>query len=198
MINSSQPMPDWFRDLGAAPVLLRGLYYFLLALVLALLEIQIEGPHGWAVKLPTWRWQSARVLRWVGKPVTGYHVCMISFILLSLHLPLVYTGWSWARHAEILSFFFLISVFWDFQWFLLNPHFGWARFRPGIVWWFPRWWGGFPADYSLGLAASLALFLTSKASLSKVATWGLSVLEFGVLTLLSYAVFRPRRSPDQV
>ena len=29
-----------------------GAYFFLIALVLAHLEIQIEGPHGWAEKLP--------------------------------------------------------------------------------------------------------------------------------------------------
>ena len=40
-----------------------GLYFFAIAFVLAQLEIQIEGPHGWAEKLPTWRWQTPAVLR---------------------------------------------------------------------------------------------------------------------------------------
>ena len=31
-----------------------GAYFFLIAFFLAHLEIQIEGPHGWAEKLPTW------------------------------------------------------------------------------------------------------------------------------------------------
>ena len=59
-----------------------GAYFFLIALVLAHLEIQIEGPHGWAEKLPTWRWDSRRIRRWFGKPVTGYHLCLIALFLL--------------------------------------------------------------------------------------------------------------------
>lgn len=52
-----------------------GASFFLIPLVLAHLEIQIEGSHGWAEKLPTWRWDSRAVRRWFGKPVTGYHLC---------------------------------------------------------------------------------------------------------------------------
>jgi hypothetical protein len=64
-----------------------GSYFFVIALVLAHLEIQIEGPHGWAEKLPTWRWDTPGVRRWVGKPVTGYHVCLVTCLLLLLHVP---------------------------------------------------------------------------------------------------------------
>lgn len=182
-------------DLGSLAA--RGAYYFLLSLVLALLEIQIEGPHGWAEKLPTWRWAPARLLRLAGRPLTGYHVWMISFILLSLHLPLLY-GWSWLRHAEVLSFFFLIAVFWDFQWFLLNPHFGWDRFHRGGVWWYARWWGGFPADYYTGLAASGIVFLLPSISAVRAFLWGVLVAEFAVLTLLSFLMLRPRGARHQV
>ena len=59
-----------------------GAYFFLIAFILAHLEIQIEGPHGWAEKLPTWRWDSPGVRRWFGKPVTGYHLCLVTLILL--------------------------------------------------------------------------------------------------------------------
>ena len=31
------------------------LFVFVAALIFAKLEIEIEGPHGWAEKLPTWR-----------------------------------------------------------------------------------------------------------------------------------------------
>ena len=51
---------------------------FLIAFVLAHLEIQIEGPHRWAEKLPTCRWDSPRVRRWLGKPVTGNHLCLLA------------------------------------------------------------------------------------------------------------------------
>ena len=76
-----------------------GLYFFAIAFVLAQLEIQIEGPHGWAAKLPTWRLDGPRVLRWAGKPITGYHVFLMTFILLFIHLPMVYLGFSLVREA---------------------------------------------------------------------------------------------------
>src|SRR5437667_875685 len=73
-----------------------GAYFFLLAFVLAHLEIQIEGPHGWAEKLPTRRWDGPGVRRWFGKPVTGYHLCLLTLLFLFLHVPQFYGG-SWER-----------------------------------------------------------------------------------------------------
>ncbi|MCI0656400.1 MAG: hypothetical protein L0170_04935 [Acidobacteria bacterium] len=134
-----------------------GLYFFAIAFVLAQLEIQIEGAHGWAARLPTWRWQSPGVLRWAGKPITGYHVFLLTFILLFIHLPMMYLGFSLEREAEILSMFFLLAVFWDFLWFVCNPHFGLGRFRPGHVWWFKTWFLGLPSSYFSGLALSLGI-----------------------------------------
>lgn len=134
-----------------------GFYFFVIAFVLAQLEIQIEGAHGWAERLPTWRWQSPAVLRWAGKPITGYHVFLLSFILLFVHLPLMY-GFSWEKEAELLSLFCLLSVFWDFLWFICNPHFGLARFRPGRVWWFKSWFLGLPSPYFSGVILSLAVY----------------------------------------
>lgn len=135
-----------------------GLYLFALAAVLAQLEIQIEGPHGWAEKLPTWRWDSAAVLKWAGKPITGYHVYLLAFILLFMHFPMVTQGWSAEKEAETMSLFFLLAVFWDFLWFVCNPHFGLARFNAEKVWWFKKWLLGVPATYFQGLALSLAAY----------------------------------------
>ena len=135
-----------------------GLYFFAIAFVLALLEIQIEGAHGWAEKLPTWRWQSPAVLRWAGRPITGYHVFLLLFILLFIHLPVMYVGFSIEREVELLSLFGLLTVFWDFLWFVCNPHFGLTRFRPGQVWWFTSWTLGLPVCYFTGLGLSLLLY----------------------------------------
>ena len=103
-----------------------GAYFFLIAFVLAHLEIQIEGPHGWAEKLPTWRWDSRAVRRWFGKPVTGYHLCLVTLILLFVHVPQLYGG-SWEREADLLAMFFLLTATWDFLWFACNRHFGVSR-----------------------------------------------------------------------
>ena len=44
------------------------------------------------------------------------------------------------------------------MWFLLNPRFGWSRFRKGEVWWHGRTWiGRFPVDYYNGVALSIAV-----------------------------------------
>ena len=126
-----------------------GAYFFFIALILAHLEIQIEGPHGWAEKLPTWRWDGPVVRRLFGKPVTGYHVCLVTCILLFLHVPQFYAG-SWEREADLLAMFFFLTVTWDFLWFACNRHFGVARFRRGQVWWFPAWTLGVPREYFRG------------------------------------------------
>src|SRR6266849_6251110 len=110
-----------------------GAYFFLIAFVLAHLEIQIEGPHGWAEKLPTWRWDGPGVRRWLGKPVTGYHLSLVTVILLFLHVPHFY-GRDWEREADLLAMFFFLTVTWDVLWFACNRHFGMARFRKGQVW----------------------------------------------------------------
>jgi hypothetical protein len=136
-----------------------GLYFFAIAFVLAQLEIQIEGAHGWAEKLPTWRWQTPGVLRWAGKPITGYHVFLLLFILLFMHLPMLHVGFTLEGEAEVLALFALLAVFWDFLWFVCNPHFGLARFRPGEVWWFRTWVLGLPAAYFAGLGLSLLVYV---------------------------------------
>jgi hypothetical protein len=165
-----------------------GAYFFLIALVLAHLEIQIEGPHGWAEKLPTWRFDGPRIRRWLGKPVTGYHLCLVTFILLLLHVPQFYGG-SWEREAELLAMFFLLVVTWDFLWFACNRHFGLARFRKGQVWWFPAWALGVPQPYLVGIALSLAAALApalwTGAWADRAQRW---CLVFGELLALTVAV----------
>jgi hypothetical protein len=107
-------------------------------------------------------------------------------MLLLIHLPHGYLGFSWDREAELLSLFFLLAVFWDFLWFAFNPHFGLARFNRANVWWFRNWVLGVPADYLLGLTASAAVFLAPAAwrgGLSERALqWGVFAGTFLLLT----------------
>jgi hypothetical protein len=176
-----------------------GIYFFVLAFVLAQLEIQIEGPHGWAEKLPTWRWQTPGVLRWAGKPITGYHFYLILFILLFIHFPMVNTGWTAAKEGETMSLFFLLAVCWDFLWFVCNPHFGLARFRPENVWWFKKWFLGLPGTYFSGLTLSIAAYAIP-GLLSPDTVWSERALHwasvFGVMlagTLVTVAVTSRRK-----
>jgi hypothetical protein len=177
-----------------------GVYFFAIAFVLAQLEIQIEGAHGWAEKLPTWRWDSPAVLRWAGKPITGYHVYLLLFIVLLVHLPLISQGWSLEREGETLSLFFLLAVFWDFLWFVCNPHFGLARFNAGHVWWFKKWLLGFPASYFSGLVLSMLSYAApgfqqgSLAWSERAVRWGsvFAVLLIGTLATVATTQVRRR------
>jgi hypothetical protein len=174
-----------------------GSYFFVIALVLAHLEIQIEGPHGWAEKLPTWRWDTPGVRRWVGKPVTGYHVCLVTCLLLLLHVPQFY-GASWEREADLLSMFFFLTVTWDFLWFACNRHYGVGRFRKGQIWWFPAWTFGVPRPYFistvLSLGAALAPALWTGAWADRAQRWTFIFVELLMLTIIVTAfTLRPRR-----
>ena len=135
-------------------IFLTGGYLFSIALVLAFLEIQIEGDSGWAEKLPTWKWDSPAIRKLLGKPVTGYHVCFNLMLLLFLHLPQVYSGFSIEEEARAISFYFFLAVFWDFLWFVWNPYYGVKRFRKGEVWWYPSWFLGLPTAYYAGIIVS--------------------------------------------
>jgi|tagenome__1003787_1003787.scaffolds.fasta_scaffold20514917_2 hypothetical protein len=142
----------------------RILLLFAYALLFALVEIEIEGEDGWADKLPTWyrvRPWYARLLGAVlsGKPLTGYHLTMLPLSLLSFHLGLAFgLPWSATVEARLLAGYLVFNVAWDFLWFLLNPAFGWSRFRKGAVWWHDRrWLARFPIDYWNGVGGSVVL-----------------------------------------
>ncbi len=165
-------------------------YLFAIAFVLALLEVQIEGPDGWAVRLPTWRFAHPRLLALTnGKPITGYHLCMNALLLLLVHMQAVRTPWSWKAEGELLSLYLLLAVFWDFLWFVINPHYGLARFRPGQVWWCRRWLLGLPVDYWTGLVVSLGLGLACDRVLG-LGRWSLTLGVLSGLTLVTAAAIR--------
>jgi hypothetical protein len=155
---------------STAALLFRILFLFGYALLFALVEIEIEGPNGWAERLPTWFRTTTPVARLYGlfmrgKPLTGYHAVMFVLPLWSFHIGFFAgVAWSWAGEAATLAAYMVWVVAWDLIWFLLNPRFGWGRFRKGEVWWHGRTWiGHFPIDYwsalvvSIGVAASAQL-----------------------------------------
>jgi hypothetical protein len=138
----------------------------LLSALFALIEIQIEGPNGWATTLPTWRLEN----RWTrlfysSKPLTGYHLYVQLFIIGAIHLPfgLGLVPFTWAIEARLLSFFILFWILEDFLWFVLNPAFGLKRFRPEHIWWHaPTWWWLMPRDYWIFTPIGLLLYCASR------------------------------------
>lgn len=121
-----------------------------MAFFFAMLEIQIEGPHGWAASLPTWRVEKHWLLDlfWGGRALTGYHAWAFSFMLLVFHLPQFMTGeFSWKAEARALG---CVMIFWiveDALWFVLNPAFGLSALTPERVPWHKHWLLGVPTDY---------------------------------------------------
>ena len=140
------------------------LFIFLLGFVFANVEIQIEGPNGWATGLPTWRLERNWVVDsfWGGRPVTGYHVWVFFFMALAFHLPML-VSWQFSLKLEgrllsCLAFFWIIE---DFFWFALNPAFGLSRLTPEFAWWHKRWILGVPSDYIVFFLIGGAVYLYS-------------------------------------
>lgn len=161
-------------------------YIFLIALVLALLEIQIEGKEGWASNLPVWRpgW------KFLSKEITGYHGLLILLLLLFFHFPFVSGGgWSLSSELKILSLFFIFVSVWDFLWFVLNPHFPLKKFKAEHIWWHKNWLLGLPTDYYGSLVISLIvllpLFISGDAGV--FSWWAKNIAQFLVETVLVIA-----------
>ena len=144
----------------------------LMAFFFAHVEIQIEGPAGWAAALPTWRIENHWLLDifWGGRALTGYHAWAFSFMALMFLSPLAFNG-CWQPRDLLLALAGLM-VFWvaeDFLWFLLNPAYGWAHFDPAHVSWHKRWWWGAPVDYWGGLGGAALLLLASRRFIGRTA-----------------------------
>ena len=137
---------------------------FLLALAFtfARVEIEIEGPNGWAANLPTWRISN----RWTkllygNRPLTGYHFWLQVFVFLLAHLPftLQFAPWSWAGELRIIGFVIVFFIVEDFLWFVLNPAFGIRRFRREHIWWHgPTWWWIMPREYWVFLTLGCVMY----------------------------------------
>lgn len=131
----------------------------------ALIEIQVEGPNGWAANLPTWRLKSHWYNRlFPGRPLTGYHFWILIFIAVIAHLPYAFgLPWTWAGQMRSIAFILFFWVFEDFFWFLLNPHYGLAKFRPQFITWHRRaWWWIAPRDYWIAIALAILVYVASR------------------------------------
>lgn len=132
-----------------------------LAYMFARVEVEIEGDAGWAANLPTWRIEQHPLLDifFGGRALTGYHLWMFSFIAVVFHFPLVFMGqWSLRLEATVAASVMLFWIVEDYLWFVINPAFGWRRFRQVHVPWHKHWAFGAPVDYWVFGAISMLLF----------------------------------------
>lgn len=139
--------------------------------LLAKVEINTEGAHGYAKNLPvTWRASNKWVKNFLGG--TSYHLYMWGFMLSLVHLPFV-VGLSWTAGREMLviSFLLFVTVLEDFLWFVLNPAvdektgeclYGIKNFKPEKIPWFEdRWFLFCPAWYWWYLPTGIGLYIGS-------------------------------------
>ena len=139
---------------------------FAIIMMLALIEIEIEGKYGWSEKIPTWYrttgfWGRIWAMATNGKPLTGYHLFLGGLILAMFHLKF-YQGVKWSIAAEFVTIakLYIVVTLWDFLWFCFNPHYTIKGFRKENIWWFSKsHWvlGLFPVDYAWGLGMSVIL-----------------------------------------
>ncbi|HIH52266.1 hypothetical protein J4412_01570 [Candidatus Pacearchaeota archaeon] len=185
-------------------IIFQAIFVFVLSLVFAFWEIEIEGKNGWAKKLPTWYRKSnfSKIFYNISskKPLTGYHLFMLLFMLLIFH-GLFFFGFPWTFLKEIevlvsLSIFIMIE---DFLWFQFNPYHGIKKFNKRDIWWHGngKWFlGFFPLDYLK------AIFIIIIVTLASAICYGEKIffiqsLEFllliFILTILSIIFVKPYR-----
>lgn len=155
MNAQAQPI-GWRRSIGYLA------WVLLMAVFFAEVEIQIEGAAGWAAQLPTWRIEHHWLLDifWGGRPMTGYHAWVFSFMALAFFAPLAFAGRFRVREAALaLAGLMLFWIVEDFLWFVLNPAYGLARFGPQQIPWHRRWWLGAPTDYWVAVIGSMAILV---------------------------------------
>lgn len=131
-------------------ILLLASSIIIISLFFAMVEIQIEGNQGWASGLPTWRIEDHWLLDifWGGRPMTGYHAWVFSFMALIFHFPLVILGqFSIKIESRILGSLMWFWITEDFLWFVFNPEWGVCRFFEQQIPWHKNWLLGVPVDY---------------------------------------------------
>jgi hypothetical protein len=159
--------------------LLNVAFLILLSFFVAYLEVQIEGTHGWAASLPTWR-QKVGSSSFV---LTGYHVAFWSTLLLMVHLPFLMVPWSGRLECFVLSFLFALLLLEDAMWFFMN------RRVHDDPWRQPKVFNTVP--YFFFLAASIAV---ATAYFTRCRSWFISICGLMILVLISYPFQIPTSS----
>lgn len=129
-------MLPWYSDI---------VFVVVYAVLYAALEIEIEGPAGWAKNLPT--------VPMFGTKFTGYHILMNLTVIGSLAYA-IYPRKGFWHTLYYVTAWFLVE---DFMWFVYNPNFGLGKYNKKHVPWHGNCWPlGIPLHNYVG-AAIMAL-----------------------------------------
>ncbi|MDD4290311.1 MAG: hypothetical protein PHH83_03505 [Patescibacteria group bacterium] len=173
-------------------IIIKTIYIFVMATVLAALEVQIEAGSGWAKNIPTWRpdpnkWYSKLYKKIMsGKELTGYHFFMFGFVFLIFHLPFFFNlKWNLSQELNILCIFLIFIVIWDYLWFVINPHFTIKDFKGDHIFWHSKWLFNLPTDYWGSIAISLILAFINDKFLNPnyIKEWFIFFITIIILTL---------------
>ncbi len=140
-------------------------FVFISSFIFSKVEIAIEGSHGWAENLPTWKlprdhWVST--IFFGNKPATGYHAWVNFFILFFVHIIYLFQLPTIALELKLISFVIFFWVIEDFLWFVLNPAYGIKNFKKEKIWWHEKnWWWVAPRDYFIFLPIAMLLYYIS-------------------------------------
>ena len=177
-------------------------FWFLVAISIAIFEIELEGKYGWAEKSATWsrKFMPPKAFRLFAgaRVLTGYHIFLNIFLFLFMHSPFFF-GMEFTIIAELklLAIYLVWTMFWDFLWFILNPYYGWSKFAPKAVWWFgeePWIMNKLPVKYFVQIGVSLSLILLAVflgAENRIIVDHFIMIFLFILFTALTHFLIRP-------
>lgn len=135
------------------------------AVLMALLEVQIEGSSPWAGALPTWKVNVPisfiNDLGLGGKPLTGYHLYLWLLVFTLIHLTFVTRSWSIKKELRVLAFFLFFTTLEGILWFVINTNVGISGFLPQGVNLFQEPWRALPTVYWARLGIALISYIIS-------------------------------------
>ena len=150
------------------------LFWFTIATLFAILEVENEGKFGWAEKTQTWFKSKKELPRIVSffmgeKPFTGYHLVLFPLVVLITHAHF-FMGVQWNIEEELktIALYLLWTPLWDYLWFVYNPFYSLKNLK--AAWWYKEEYllfGLFPKSNVIQWILSIALVSISSLIFNK-------------------------------
>ncbi len=116
------------------------LFWFTIATLFAILEVENEGKYGWAEKTQSWSKSKKELPRIISffmgeKPLTGYHLVLFPLVVLLTHTHF-FMGviWTFEKELTTIALYLLWTPLWDYLWFVYNPFYSLKNLK--AAWWY--------------------------------------------------------------